>query len=109
MSVHAILAAAAIKLEAARRDNTLWAAKSGSGTRPYVAIGHDTVKHIDAAIAELRRARAALVNELRADEDERAARVDAERTRRGVRVLTPAALGCEDPVETGEARHPLEG
>ncbi|NJP27067.1 hypothetical protein FLW53_23285 [Microbispora sp. SCL1-1] len=110
MSVHTTLGAAVVQLHLALRDNTLWAAKSGSGTRPYVAVGHDAVEHIDAAIAELRRARAALVSELRADEDERAARIDAERARRAtVPALTPAALGFDDPVETGESRHPLEG
>ncbi|MEV4320957.1 hypothetical protein AB0J37_01860 [Microbispora rosea] len=108
MSVHTILGAAVVQLHLALRDNTLWAAKSGSGTRPYVAVGHDAVEHIDAAIAELRRARAALVGELRADEDERAARLDAARARRGARVLTLDALGVEDLVETGAALHPLE-
>ncbi|MGI5153631.1 hypothetical protein [Microbispora sp. CA-102843] len=108
MSVHDTLTAAVVKLNLALRDNCLWISRSSVGARPYVAIGHDTVAHIDATIAELRRARAALVSELRDDALQRAARIDAERARRTARVLTPDALGVEDPVETGESRHPLE-
>ena len=47
----------------------------GTGAE-YVSAGHSALARIDEAIGELYRARGILVDEIRADQDERAARVD---------------------------------
>ena len=53
-----------------------WYARQTSKTRCYVNDGHVTIRFIDELLRELHRVRAALVDEIRADEDERAARID---------------------------------
>lgn len=54
--------------------------RGGAEDKPgdvYVAAGHDAVGHIDEALKALHAVRAALISELRKDQDERAVRVDA--------------------------------
>ncbi len=53
-----------------------WYARQTTDEHTYVGDGHETIRHIDAATRELDRVRAALVGEIRDDEDERAVRVD---------------------------------
>jgi hypothetical protein len=53
-----------------------WCARRTGQGRSYVADGHEAIRLIDAATRELHRGRAALVGQIRADEDERAAQVD---------------------------------
>jgi hypothetical protein len=55
--------------------NGWYARRSGEG-RSYVADGHEAIRLIDAATRELHRVHAALVGQIRADEDERGAWVD---------------------------------
>lgn len=53
-----------------------WYARQTTPGHSYVADGHEAIRLIDAATRELHRVRAALIGEIRADEDERAVRVD---------------------------------
>jgi beta-galactosidase GanA len=53
-----------------------WYARRTSEGHSYIAHGHEAIRLIDAATQQLHRVRAALVGEIRADEDERAARAD---------------------------------
>lgn len=62
--------------KAAEHVRAFHARRTVPGVHNYVQAGHDAVKAIDQAIGELYRARGILVVELRADEDEQAARVD---------------------------------
>jgi hypothetical protein len=71
----------------------------------YVADGHEVIQLIDAAARELYRIRAALIGELRDDEDERAIRVDrmiAESRARRTGVL-PSGLDGGAPQDGGAA------
>ena len=77
MSVHDTLTIAAIKVSVARSDYRQWADRANGDGRTYVGAGHDAVQRIDDALTALHEARRALARELRADEDERAARIDA--------------------------------
>jgi hypothetical protein len=53
-----------------------WYARQTAEGRTYVAHGCEAIHFIDQLLGELHRVRSALVGEIRADEDERAARVD---------------------------------
>ena len=53
-----------------------WYARCAGEGHSYVADGYEAIRLIDAATQQLHRVRAALVRQIRADEDERAARVD---------------------------------
>lgn len=53
-----------------------WYARQTAKEHCYVGDGHDTIRLIDVATRELYRVRACLIEEIRADADERAARVD---------------------------------
>jgi hypothetical protein len=53
-----------------------WHAQLTTETRSYVAAGQDALAAIDATLRALLDARAALAEEVRRDEDERASRVD---------------------------------
>ena len=53
-----------------------WSARQTSERHSYVGDGHEAIRLIDAATRELYRVRADLVHEIRADDDERAVRVD---------------------------------
>src|SRR6266540_5483812 len=53
-----------------------WHAQLTTETRSYVAAGHDALAAIDATVRALNDTPAVLVDEIRRDEDERAARVD---------------------------------
>src|SRR5262249_55843630 len=53
-----------------------WYARQTIEGHSYVGDGHDTIRLIYAATRELYRVRAALIGEIRVDEDERAARID---------------------------------
>jgi hypothetical protein len=53
-----------------------WYARQTAPGHSYVSDGHETIRLIDTVVRELDRVRAALVGEIRAAEDERAARVD---------------------------------
>src|SRR5215475_12687609 len=53
-----------------------WYARQTSQGRTYVADGHEAIYFIDQLLGELHRVRSALIGEIRADEDQRAARVD---------------------------------
>jgi hypothetical protein len=67
---------ARVHLGAAAEVLNGWYARQIAKERCYVGGGHDTVRLIDAATRELYRVRACLVEEIRADADEWAARVD---------------------------------
>ena len=62
----------------ATAENALagWYAHQTTKTSCYVADGHTVITSIDHLQRELHRIRAALIGEIRADEDERAVRVD---------------------------------
>ncbi|MGI5485196.1 hypothetical protein [Microtetraspora malaysiensis] len=94
MTVDDHLTTAVEALSAACADHAQWSQRTDRNGRTYVGAGRDTVKDIDDAIAALHGAREVLIGELRADDDERAARVDA--------------LAPEDRGTTGEAPHPME-
>jgi hypothetical protein len=51
-------------------------ARQTTARQNYVADGHEAIRLIDAATRELHQVRAALVGEIRADEEERAVRID---------------------------------
>jgi hypothetical protein len=53
-----------------------WYARQTTKTSCYVADGHVVITSIDHILLELHRVRAALIDEIRTDEDERAVRVD---------------------------------
>jgi hypothetical protein len=53
-----------------------WYARQTTATHTYVADGHEAIYFIDELLRELHRVRAGLVGEIRADEDERAVRVN---------------------------------
>jgi hypothetical protein len=53
-----------------------WYARQTAEGRTYVADGHEAIHLIDQLLGELHRVRSALIGEIRADEHERAARVD---------------------------------
>jgi hypothetical protein len=53
-----------------------WYARQNTPTHNYVAEGHEAIHFIDQLLRELYRVRAALVGEIRTDEDERAERID---------------------------------
>jgi hypothetical protein len=53
-----------------------WYARQTAQGRTSVADGHEAIYFIDQLLGELNRVRSALIGEIRADEDERAARVD---------------------------------
>ena len=53
-----------------------WLARRAAPGRTYVQDGHDAIGRLDAATHLLYQVRAMLVSQLRADEDERAVRVD---------------------------------
>jgi hypothetical protein len=50
-----------------------WYARRTADGRTYVADGHEAIRFIDQLLGELHRVRSALIGEIRADEDERAA------------------------------------
>jgi hypothetical protein len=53
-----------------------WSARQTGEGHSYVGDGHEAIRLIDAATGELYRVRADLVQMIRADDDERAVRVD---------------------------------
>lgn len=53
-----------------------WSARRIDPGHNYVRDGHEAIRLLDAATHNLSRVRAVLVGQLRADEDERAVRVD---------------------------------
>ena len=53
-----------------------WYARQTAKEHCYVGDGHEAVRLVDAATRELYRVRVCLVGEIRADADERGARVD---------------------------------
>ena len=53
-----------------------WSAHQTTERHSYVGDGHEAIRLIDAATRELYQVRADLVHEIRADDDERAVRVD---------------------------------
>ena len=63
-------------LTAARIALDGWYTRQTTEEHTYVADGHDAIRLIDSATRTLYRVRGALIGEIRADEDERAARVD---------------------------------
>ncbi len=80
-----------------------WYARQTTAMHTYVADGHEAIYLVDELLRELHRVRAALVGEIRTDDDERAVRVDrllaeccAERERR-------AGASCEPLNSTGAA------
>ncbi len=70
------LAEARSLLAAAAEDLDGWLARRAAPGRTYVQDGHDAIGRLDAATHLLYQVRAMLVSQLRADEDERAVRVD---------------------------------
>jgi hypothetical protein len=82
-----------------------WYARQTVKRHSYVADGHDTVAFIGAATRDQYRVRADLIGELRADEDERAVRVDhmiAESQARQASVL-PGGTAAGTPLDGGTA------
>jgi hypothetical protein len=82
-----------------------WYARLTTTTGCYVADGHVVITSIDRLLRELHGIRGALIDEIRADEDERAVRVDRllaeSRTRRAAqdparRVLDSAVGVCAE-------------
>jgi hypothetical protein len=67
-----------VRTQLATADAALdgWYARQVHAGYPYVTDGHQAIRLIDAAIRGLYRVRDALISEIRADQDERAARVD---------------------------------
>jgi len=55
---------------------TGWYTRQTAQGRTYVADGYEAIHFIDQLLGELHRVRSALIGEIRADEHERAARVD---------------------------------
>jgi hypothetical protein len=72
-----------------------WYARRSAEGRTYVADGYEAIHFIDQLLGELHRVRSALIGEIRADEDERAARVD--RLLAQIRADGEAALVTIDP------------
>lgn len=96
---------------------TEWASRVTTPERTYVSAGHEAIAAIDDAVRELYAVRTKLVGEIRQDEDERFARVDAMLAESRARSAARAAAvigecderGLKPTVETAHEGFALGG
>lgn len=107
-----VLAQSRLSLNAAQSCLTVaegalagWYGRQMTATRTYVADGHDAIDAIDHLLREMYGIRAALITEIRVDEDERAVLVDRLlaqcRAEREARAGAAPGTACETAISGG--------